>query len=734
MATSFWNLVKEYKVVIPIIQRDYAQGRDIGKVPKIRERFLNALLNAFDKDNVPLELDFVYGYIKVNENNSNQIVKSFIPLDGQQRLTALFLLHWYIAVKEDKIDIAQELLSKFTYETRHSSSVFCSQLVQFKPDEFNTTIDKTIIDQSWFFSAWHNDSTINSMLIVLKAIEEKFKDKKDIWPLLTNENAKIIFHLLPMEKLGLPDELYIKMNSRGKELSDFEYFKSQFTDVLHEDFIEDFKIKIDQDWSDLFWRLYEQQQDNDLSKLADNAFLRFYNYVTEILIVQNELEIEDFDELKIAELIYSDKKNCEFLFSSIESLINVYKNNPSFFNDLFYVDESEFDGQKIRLFFQKPSKDLFSKCANSYDSSSRINPFSIGEQLMLYACLIHLTNDTDYFNDRLRAIRNLISNSEDTVRKENMASLLKTVSEITLKDEIDEDYKFNRKQVQEESLKQSFIEKNNKFKSVINKIEDHHLLQGCLAILDLDDEIEKKSQVFHEIFCDKNSYEDISYALLTFGNYSQKYDWRRRLGNNNNSTWRELLTPSNRRENFNDTKQILNVLIEYLNNNPDNTLKSIISNYIDEYNTNPEKGKDWIYYYIKYNLFSRNEEGFTYWPLIVHQYENKLMRKTTLGGFHWSPYLLLLKQHFGDKLSFENYGTPITLTKKNASIKIINSNNGYKIDNYDDENSVAFVDEIREKDLINEFNIFIIKQNENNTDIEDRIEKGIELINNILNL
>ena len=28
--TSFWNLVKEKKIVIPIIQRDYAQGR-IGK-------------------------------------------------------------------------------------------------------------------------------------------------------------------------------------------------------------------------------------------------------------------------------------------------------------------------------------------------------------------------------------------------------------------------------------------------------------------------------------------------------------------------------------------------------------------------------------------------------------------------------------------------------------------------------------------------------------------------------
>jgi len=86
--TTFWKFLQNRKIEIPIIQRDYAQGR-IGK-EKLRETFLSDLKKALD-NNTTLKLDFVYGSF---ENNSLN------PLDGQQRLTTLWLLHWYIAFKE----------------------------------------------------------------------------------------------------------------------------------------------------------------------------------------------------------------------------------------------------------------------------------------------------------------------------------------------------------------------------------------------------------------------------------------------------------------------------------------------------------------------------------------------------------------------------------------------------------------------------------------------------------
>jgi uncharacterized protein with ParB-like and HNH nuclease domain len=124
---TFWSFLKDHKIEIPIIQRDYAQGRR-GK-EKLREKFLADLKNALDSD-ITLKLDFVYGSLE-NDNIN--------PLDGQQRLTTLWLLHWYIAYKAGKLKAENEenkkvveetikTFKKFTYETRVSSREFCEQL------------------------------------------------------------------------------------------------------------------------------------------------------------------------------------------------------------------------------------------------------------------------------------------------------------------------------------------------------------------------------------------------------------------------------------------------------------------------------------------------------------------------------------------------------------------------------------------------------------------------------
>ncbi len=58
-----------------------------GPVFRVRNRFLDALKNAITS--TPITLDFVYGDIDAEG--------TLTPLDGQQRLTTLFLLHWYAA-------------------------------------------------------------------------------------------------------------------------------------------------------------------------------------------------------------------------------------------------------------------------------------------------------------------------------------------------------------------------------------------------------------------------------------------------------------------------------------------------------------------------------------------------------------------------------------------------------------------------------------------------------------
>lgn len=52
------------KIIIPIIQRDYAQGRLDADVTRVRKRFLQALRAAVTES--PITLDFVYGDVDVN--------------------------------------------------------------------------------------------------------------------------------------------------------------------------------------------------------------------------------------------------------------------------------------------------------------------------------------------------------------------------------------------------------------------------------------------------------------------------------------------------------------------------------------------------------------------------------------------------------------------------------------------------------------------------------------------
>ncbi len=86
---AFSELIRDQHVEVPLIQRDYAQGREAEK--DVRDDFLGALYDAMvpatGADKPPLNLDFVYGSTEGTGSSR------FLPLDGQQRLTTLFLLH-----------------------------------------------------------------------------------------------------------------------------------------------------------------------------------------------------------------------------------------------------------------------------------------------------------------------------------------------------------------------------------------------------------------------------------------------------------------------------------------------------------------------------------------------------------------------------------------------------------------------------------------------------------------
>ena len=294
-AISFWKFLSKYSIEIPIIQRDYAQGRKGNE--DIRKGFLVNIKHALD-NNLPdnkhiLKLDFVYG---------SEVVGKLNPLDGQQRLTTLWLLHWYIALRADKLTEASEVLKKFTYETRISSREFCEQLcysINFKHFDGNNIVD-FIMQQTWFYSTWKQDPTIQSMLRMLggtqktdnsddnfvDSIEDLFKEVCDFnkyWDTLTNSET-IVFYYLPLQNFGLSDDLYIKMNARGKQLTNFENFKADLIGYINKQGDEDWNtllnpkdgipIKIDSAWTDIFWS--NRSNDNKIDEIYFTFINRFF--------------------------------------------------------------------------------------------------------------------------------------------------------------------------------------------------------------------------------------------------------------------------------------------------------------------------------------------------------------------------------------------------------------------------------------------------------------------------
>lgn len=266
---SFWKFIQQNTIEIPIIQRDYAQGR-IGK-EYLRASFLKELKEALDNKEKPLKLDFVYGS---QENNHLQ------PLDGQQRLTTLWLLHWYIALRAGKLGEASEILKKFSYETRISSREFCENLCRV--DNFEKFVEGSVVDfitqQTWFYSFWKQDPTIQAMLrmlagedeVLIDNIEKLFEKgtKEDFdcyWRLLTEETP-IAFYYQPLENFGLSDDLYIKMNARGKQLTPFENFKADLIGYIEQqakereewkrllNIYKGIPILLDTEWLDIFWK------------------------------------------------------------------------------------------------------------------------------------------------------------------------------------------------------------------------------------------------------------------------------------------------------------------------------------------------------------------------------------------------------------------------------------------------------------------------------------------------
>ena len=682
LETSDKTEVSIKSIEIPIIQRDYAQGRLSKDVSRIRKQFINSLYNAITGKSEPIKLDFVYG------NVTNSIL---IPLDGQQRLTTLFLLHWYIAKHEKIHEVEYSFLKNFTYKTRFSSQHFCESLVGCQPDFDYDKLSDWITNQNWFMYSWEKDPTINSMLVMLDEIHSCFKNETGFWHKIVDEiNAPVSFYFLALEEMGLTDSLYIKMNSRGKPLTDFEHFKADFEKIIKDvspDLYNEFVHKVDKDWLDMLWDY--RNEDN----IIDDEFMRYYRFVTEMIYYQNDLEIveNDFDlAIKVYGIENTNaKSNLEILFKSFDCWKEINRINI-FFDSVF--SKAEYEENKVCIYSEDIN--LFSQCCNHYGIvvGTRRN-FSLNNTLLLYAVIQYLTNKEqitpEQFHERIRIIRNLVSNSSFEIRETRLQGLLSDTKNIIINGDIStKSMGYNELQKQEEIDKIVWRKNNTFLLNTLNKLEDHFLLQGTIAIVGLDnpEKLASRTDNFFKLFNNNISYIQISKALLTIDDYSQLASWRYLFGNNNASTWRELFARSNQRKRFEVTQTTLLQLLDTVTEDVETFLEASIHTYLNDSNTQ----KDWKYYFIKYPEMRQGNSGVYWWRndkehIKQNPYEVFMMNTAlSTNGKHWDPYLLVLSKvdELKKEVTLEEYGASLVLNKtsekinfKNDSWEILDSNN-----------------------------------------------------------
>lgn len=414
--TTFINFIKSHNIQIPLIQRDYVQGIALDeKAVEKRDEFIKKLLDAILPGGKPYTLDFIYGARESYDASTENPNAPFLPLDGQQRLTTLFLLHWIMAIKNNldgKYNFVLELLKKFSYKTRISSDKFFRKLLDSSFDKDKSLYDQ-IMDKTWYVDDLKVDLTIMAIMEMVKQMESKLKTEpysfylKDMATLLFEKEC-ITFSILDMEKYHLTDGLYVKMNARGKELTQFENWKADFIKLISNDeSIKDtFTTKIEHEWNDLFWHdVYTQyakeidsEDDDERGNKAvkypriDEHFMNFFTNVSRLLFFRDSRtdnsKAEDFkgNVWNTTESLYgNNSQNINTLFHFLDKLTEIDNKEgiEKFFNDLLYIGSSTkwdtFD-TRVKL-FDCEDTNLF-----KYSFSS--NDFK-WQHVLLYAVLLY---------------------------------------------------------------------------------------------------------------------------------------------------------------------------------------------------------------------------------------------------------------------------------------------------------------------------------------------------------
>ena len=444
-----FNLVFNNKTIrIPLLQRDYVQG---GK-----ESVIVPFVDSLIDQSSPSDLNYIYGYTDSEG--------CFIPVDGQQRLTTLWLLYLYASAKAQKAD---DFRVDFTFLSREFAQDFCERLKTKLPSLLASTtlyksLDKEIRDQYWFIDSWYNNVTVRNMLNTLKYIHRKCasKNAKELWEFLSSGKCNISFAFLDMSPdKGLDDDIYIKMNGRGRPLSVYENLKSWIDEKVNQhlnrkdvsdedkDWCKLWIRNIDNKWTQMFWENRNQTQahpeeiDDEQLYCVCNLLI-IYWMENQSALKKHLVNIQDTDPYLYEELLrlYPKVKENDgvevligqmfdaFQITELPSLIWIERLNLMPIDFLRFVYDSLNRLCSIQSLINDNSFVWY--IGGEAKSNTRLYELSMRESTygrtlpLLYSVL--MINGEKRVKDWLRITRNLILNT--SIEKEKLPEIFKDIS------------------------------------------------------------------------------------------------------------------------------------------------------------------------------------------------------------------------------------------------------------------------------------------------------------------
>jgi hypothetical protein len=181
------------------------------------------------------------------------------------------------------------------------------------------------------------------------------------------------------------------------------------------------------------------------------------------------------------------------------------------------------------------------------------------------------------------------------------------------------------------------------------QLEDHTVLRGSLAALELDVEpsvFERRASAFHRVFSDDTCWPSLTGALLATGDYARRTGKQHfQLGGGSNAApWRDLLTGT-ARANLTQTRSVLAELLDRLAQH-DGPVGALLDDIQAQWLA-AQEAFDWRHYFVRYAAMREGRSGLYVAAPDVLGYDVCMLDKSRLYSWYRDPYLLAILRESG---------------------------------------------------------------------------------------